>query len=416
MLGVLEREAKLMHAPVSATDRSTLAQIGGRNAPIGALRAFVTLLVIAHHAVLTYHPYAPSPKAFAAEPILWTAFPVVDPQKFGGWSLLTLVNDLFFMSLMFFISGLFVADGLRAKGAGGFLKARALRLGVPFVIGVTLLAPLAYFPAWLQAGGAWSFPAFAEAWIHLPFWPSGPAWFLWVLLAFGAIVTGVHALFPGVIEELGRLAQGADAKPARFFWGLAAASFLVYLPLVLTTPFGHWTQVGPFVVQTARVGHYFVYFLAGIAVGAAGVGQGLTDPQGKLVKRWWLWQMTPTLPIIITVAVMIVAFSPNPPPLIILNVVGSASFVLACATLSFTALATVLRFVRKTGPIGASLQANAYGMYLTHYVFTSWLAWVLLPQQWGGLVKGSLVFGGAVVLSWLTTMAARRIPLLGRIL
>ena len=405
-----------MHAPLSATDRSTLAQTGGRNAPIGALRAFVTLLVIAHHAVLTYHPYAPAPKAFDAQPILWTAFPVVDPETFGGWSLLTLVNDLFFMSLMFFISGLFVADGLRGKGAGGFLKSRVLRLGGPFVAAAALLAPLAYFPAWLQSGGAPAFSAFAEAWIRLPFWPSGPAWFLWVLLAFGGLVAAAHAMWPGLIDALGRLAKSADAKPARFFRGLAAVSLMAYLPLVMTTPFGHWTMVGPFQVQTARLGHYFVYFLAGIAVGAAGVGRGLTDPEGRLAKRWWLWQLAPIPPIVGAVATMIIAFSPNPPPRPLLDLFGGLMFCLACAALCFAALATFLRLVRETGPIGASLQANAYGMYLTHYVFTAWLGWLLLPQAWGGLAKGCVVFGGAVVLSWLTTIGLRRMPLLGRIL
>lgn len=405
-----------MHAPLRATERSTLAQTGGRNAPIGALRAFVTLLVIAHHAVLTYHPYAPPPKAFDAQPILWTAFPIVDSQKFGGFGILTLVNDMFFMSLMFFISGLFVADGLKVKGAAGFLKGRTLRLGIPFVIGAGLLAPLAYFPAWLQSGGAPSLTAFVSAWTRLPFWPSGPAWFLWVLLAFGAVITAVHALFPGVADELGRLARGAERKPSRFFWGLVAASLLAYLPLAMTTPFGHWTMVGPFLVQTARVGHYFVYFLAGIAVGALGVGQGLTDPEGKLAGRWWLWQLTPVLPIVGGVAAMIMAFSPNPPPRMFLDVFGGLCFALACATLSFAALAIFLRFVRVTGAVGASLQANAYGMYLTHYVFTSWLAWTLLPQSWGGLAKGVAVFAGATALSWLTTMILRRTPLLGRIL
>lgn len=405
-----------MHAPLSATERSTVAQIGGRNAPIGALRAFVTLLVIAHHAVLGYHPYAPTPKPFDAQPILWTAFPIVDPQKFAPFGALTLINDLFFMSLMFFISGLFVADGLRAKGAGRFLKERAARLGIPFVLAAGLLAPLAYYPAWLQSGGAPSLSAFADAWTHLPFWPSGPAWFLWVLLAFGAVVTAVHALFPGVTDELGRLAQGAGRKPGRFFWGLVIASALAYLPLVMTTPFGHWTMVGPFLVQTARVGHYFVYFLAGIAVGAAGVGQGLTDPEGKLARRWWAWQLAPILPIVGVIGVLITAFSPTPPPKVALDLIGGLLFALACATLSFAALAAFLRFVRKTGPLAKSLQANAYGMYLTHYVFTAWLAWLLLPQEWGGLAKGCAVFGGAVVLSWLTTMLLRRMPLLGRIL
>lgn len=110
------------------------------------------------------------------------------------------------------------------------------------------------------------------------------------------------------------------------------------------------------------------------------------------------------------------AFSPKPPPRVALDIGGGVMFALACATLSFAALATFLRFVKKTGPVAASLQANAYGMYLTHYVFTTWLAWLLLPQAWGGLAKGAAVFVGATLLSWILTMALRRLPLLGRIL
>ena len=40
MLVSLEEGDEPMHAPLSATERSTMAQLGGRNAPIGALRAF----------------------------------------------------------------------------------------------------------------------------------------------------------------------------------------------------------------------------------------------------------------------------------------------------------------------------------------------------------------------------------------
>ncbi|AZS21996.1 MULTISPECIES: acyltransferase [unclassified Caulobacter] len=405
-----------MHAPLSVTERSTMAQLGGRNAPIGALRAFVTLLVIAHHTVLAYTPNPPPIADFGQAPYLWMAFPVRDPQKFELFGLLTLVNDLFFMSLMFFISGLFVADGLRAKGSGGFLGGRALRLGVPFVLAAGLLAPLAYFPAWLQAGGDVSVAAFASAWFDLPVWPSGPAWFLWVLLAFGAVATAINLIAPGAIESLGRLARGADRKPGLFFLGLVIASAVAYIPMSATFTFMHWTQVGPFTVQTSRVLHYFVYFLAGVAVGAAGVGQGLTNAEGKLAKRWWAWQAAPILPVVGVIAVIIMAFSPKPPPRLALDIGGGVMFALACATLSFAALATFLRFVKKTGPIGASLQANAYGMYLTHYVFTAWLAWLFLPQAWGGLAKGVAVFVGATVLSWILTMALRRLPLLGRIL
>ncbi len=409
-----------MHAPLKSIE--TPAQTGAqadasaRNAPIGAVRAFLTLLVVAHHAALTYHPYAPVPKAFAAPPILWTAFPVVDPQKFGGFALLTLVNDLFFMSLMFLVSGLFVAGSLRAKGAGGFLRGRALRLGLPFVVGAGLLAPLAYYPAWLQSSGAPSLAAYAKAWTSLPFWPSGPAWFLWVLLAFAAVAAALDRLFPALIPALGRWTGGAAQRPGRAFLLLVAFSALAYVPLNMVLPFGHWTLKGPFLIQTGRAAHYLVYFLAGLAFGAAGVGQGLTDPHGALARRWWAWQILPVPAVIAAVAVFILAFSPNPPPKPVLDVVGGLAFVIACASLSFAVLAVFLRFVRKTGPVGASLQANAYGVYLTHYVFTAWLSWLLLPQAWGGLVKGAAVFAGAVALSWLATMALRRMPLLGRIL
>ena len=405
-----------MHAPLKSLETSGPVDASARNAPVGAVRAFLTLLVIAHHAVLTYHPYAPPPKAFTAPPILWTAFPVVDPQRFGGFGLLTIVNDLFFMSLMFLVSGLFVAESLKAKGAGGFLKGRALRLGVPFVIGAGLLAPLAYYPAWLQSGGAPSLSAYAQAWTSLPFWPSGPAWFLWVLLAFGVIAAALDTLFPQLIPAIGRWTQGAARRPGRAFLLIVAASALAYVPLNMVLPFGHWTLEGPFLIQTGRAVHYLVYFLAGLAFGAAGVGQGLTDPQGALARRWWAWQILPIPAVIAAVATFIIAFSPNPPPKPVLDVVGGFAFVLACAALSFAVLAVFLRFVRKTGPLGASLQANAYGMYLTHYVFTAWLGWLMLPQAWGGLAKGLVAFGGAVVLSWLTTMALRRMPLLGRIL
>lgn len=71
---------------------------------------------------------------------------MVDSQRWSGFALLIGFNDTFFMSLMFFLSGLFVWRSLARKGAAGFLRDRVLRLGVPFVIAAALIAPLAYLP------------------------------------------------------------------------------------------------------------------------------------------------------------------------------------------------------------------------------------------------------------------------------
>jgi hypothetical protein len=56
---------------------------------IGYLRACITLLVLAHHAALAYHPFAPPPPAsLVAQPLIWPAFPEVDPQRWSGFGLL----------------------------------------------------------------------------------------------------------------------------------------------------------------------------------------------------------------------------------------------------------------------------------------------------------------------------------------
>jgi hypothetical protein len=123
------------------------------NVAIGYLRAFVTMLVLAHHAALAYHPFAPAPSAsLIAEPRLWPAFPVVDAQRWNGFGLLVGFNDTFFMSLMFFLSGLFVWKSLERKGSGAFLRDRMFRLGLPFIVAAALLAPLAYYPTYLRQG------------------------------------------------------------------------------------------------------------------------------------------------------------------------------------------------------------------------------------------------------------------------
>src|ERR1700687_457250 len=120
------------------------------NVSIGYLRAFITVLVVAHHAVLAYHPYAPpSPVSLVAQPRLWPAFPVSDNAHWSGFALLVGFNDVFFMSLMFFLSGVFVWKSLQHKGARAFLRDRVVRLGVPFVVAAALIAPLAYYPTYL---------------------------------------------------------------------------------------------------------------------------------------------------------------------------------------------------------------------------------------------------------------------------
>ena len=61
------------------------ASPASRNPALGALRAVLTLLVVAHHAALAYISWAPPAAAsLVTEPRLWMAFPIVDAAKARG--------------------------------------------------------------------------------------------------------------------------------------------------------------------------------------------------------------------------------------------------------------------------------------------------------------------------------------------
>src|SRR5438128_8384195 len=152
-------------------------------------RTFIVLLVLLHHSVINY-----------------TYFGRGDPMRWLGFDLVVLFNDSFFMAFMFFISGLFVRDSLVRKGWAIFLRDRAWRLGVPFLISIFVLMPIAYYPTFLRyhLPGTTDF-GFLHFWRNIfvvgP-WPSGPAWFLWVLLALDAFAAALYRVAPDAIRAL----------------------------------------------------------------------------------------------------------------------------------------------------------------------------------------------------------------------
>jgi peptidoglycan/LPS O-acetylase OafA/YrhL len=387
----------------------------GRNVAVGYLRAFVTLLVIAHHSVLAYHPYAPQPPAsLSSEPMLWQAFPVVDSQRWPGVDVFVGFNDVFFMSLMFLLSGLFVWPSLQRKGPARFLVDRFRRLGIPFVFTVALLAPLAYLPTYLQTGAGFHLGDFSKVWWSLPHWPSGPVWFLWVLLVFDCISAALTRLVPTWGSRLGGVLARLR-RPATLFWLVFLTSACAYLPLAVAFDPGSWASIGPFSFQVSRPLLYAVYFFMGTGLGVAGLSDGLFTSGGRLARRWSLWAMSAVGAFLVTVGCFLWALSRGAAagkgPWAAVDV----SFALSCAASSFAFLALFVRFARR-GRIGDSLASNAYGMYITHYPLVSWLQYALLGSTLAGAAKGTLVFVGAVALSWLVTAGLRRIPAIGAVL
>ena len=318
----------------------------GRDAALDYLRAFVTVLVVAHHSVLAYALI--SPNAAPRDPLHpWLAgVPIADSHRVIGFDLFSFFNDTFFMSLMFLLSGLFVWPSLTRKGGAGFLRDRALRLGVPLGV-MVLLAPVAYYAAYRVGTPDPSVATFWRQWDSLGVWPTGPGWFISALLAFDSIAVALYLIAPSLIERLGRRASVGMQRPVALFAVFMLVSAMVYLPLRLAFGADDWISIGPLSLQKSRALHYLLYFLAGVAIGAGDVERGLLAPRGRLARRWSRWTVVALVLFTANVAVLVALGSGGAmhglAPLVQQLILG-IGFVLCCGVISFALLAVCRRF------------------------------------------------------------------------
>jgi surface polysaccharide O-acyltransferase-like enzyme len=79
-------------------------------------------------------------------------------------------------------------------------------------------------------------------------------------------------------------------------------------------------------------------------------------------------------------------------------------------------MALCVRLAQKPRKIFDSLRTNAYGMYLVHCMFVSWLQFGFLKANLPGIAKGVMVTVAAALLSWGFTAMLRRIPAVARVI
>jgi Acyltransferase family len=390
-------------------DGSDQAAIGpARIAAFDRARTFVILLVLLHHSVINY-----------------TWFGHGDSMRWLGFDLVVLFNDSFFMAFMFLISGWFVRDSLARKGAAIFLRARVWRLGVPFLISVFVLMPIAYYPSFLRyhLPGTTDFN-FLHFWWHtitVGPWPSGPAWFLWVLLALDALAAALWFAAPRVIQALGQFIFNLRHRPMTAFVLFLIVSNAAYLPMHLAFGDVSWLELGrfPLPIQTSRILLYAGYFLVGVGVGAVSLRVGLLAENGELAKRWRAW-LAFAMPFYAAILILVYAHHNwvadfDSPPLV-WKVGYGLAFASFSAAMAFTVPAIFLRFAGSTWKLLDALQPSAYGVYLLHYIFIIWLQYAVYDYSWPAVVKFAIVFAGTLSMSWGSTVMARKIPLVARMI
>ena len=377
------------------------------NIPFAYLRAFIVVLVILHHAACAYLPWivpeSPASSFVGHMQSVHAISPVNDPHRSVILLILVSFNDKFFMSLMFFLSGLFVWKSLQRKGGRSFLKDRALRLVIPFLV-MAGLGPLTYYTTYLHVGGT---GGFWNQWTSLKDWPDGPAWFISVLLAFDIVIVLLPISAVRVLSPLRDRASRFFGRPALLFVFLIVVSAAAYLPMTaLFDPLWDWWTWGPLKVQTSRIFLYLVYFATGTVLGGIGVDRTCLTPDSPLAQRWIVWALAALFIFLGTFLI---------PPRASQALKGIA-YTVSCAASCLAFLAVFLRFARRRRPRFDSLSANSYGMFVIHYAVVAWLLYAALAVELPALAKGSLVFVCATSICWIIVGIFRRVPVIARVI
>jgi surface polysaccharide O-acyltransferase-like enzyme len=367
-----------------------------RNASIDRTRTFLTLVVLLHHAVIPYTYYGHT-----------------DTKSWLGFDVVVLATDSFFMAMFFFLSGLFVWPGLGHKSPTTFLRDRLLRLGLPFAIAALTVIPIAYYAIALRQHPDTNFSEFWWKTVTVGPWPSGPIWFVWVLLAFDLTASLLYRVSPRLLDPVNRLSQRGFERPAEFFLFLLIVTAVLYVPARLYFGPSRWFEFGPFDVQASRLLLYASYFFIGAGIGAAAVDRGLLSADGRLAKSSWGWIAATLVPYCLLWGLIYIkrGILGNPPVLPQWYEAAYGLFFVAfSAAILFAILAFFLRFKRSGWSMLDPMQADAYGMFLVHYPIVLWLQYWLFDFDIPAIAKAAIAFVLTIGLSWALTAALRKIP------
>jgi len=326
------------------------------------LKGVAIVLIILMHAVAVYSTYGP----------------VEQSANVRVFDYIVAFIDSFAIPVLFLISGFFVWPSLKKHGAKLYVYERLIRLGIPWVAGIGIQKLLDMTKTKIGF--------------------SGPLWFLIVLIFFDVFAILIYFVVPNLCQKMKTYVGRVFTNPLLFFLTLLGFSWIGYKAMLSVVSLGEWVSFGPIIFDASRILLHFSFFIAGMSIGAFGIRQTIFSPEHESKKIWWLW-------LIIGIIFMMLRMQVSP-----------MYFPLSIVALVFASIGFFHSYCLRKNKVLHSISRNDYGIYIFHFIFVTGLQYVLVGIPIPAVLKGILVFTGALAFAWSLTILLRKIHIVREVI
>lgn len=375
------------------------------------LRAVLLIFVVLHHVAMVYG---------ASTPYYYVEPPFTDPNGFKALLIFALTNQAWHMGAFFLLAGYFTPRSFDRKGGTMFLKDRLIRLGIPLIVYLFVLNPIAELAVYLMPAELTGITD-APAWANYPQMIGlGPLWFVAMLLIFSFIYVGWRAL-------TGNRPYSENGTSLRITY-LAIIAFIAVLAVVtylfrMIVPLGKSVELfidALIFPSIAYLPQYVSFFVMGIIA----------------YRNDWLRLLPGAMGItgfliagLATLVLFPLAFSGQPFSLEITpaldNAMGNGHWQSAVYALWDSAYAVGMflgsivlfrQFLNARGWLGTFLSQQSYAVYVIHIPIVIYLAYLLRNIELDAVPKTILASIIIVPVCFVVAYFVRNLPYVSRVL
>ncbi|WP_338399796.1 acyltransferase family protein [Streptomyces caatingaensis] len=383
-------------APVG--DVAGVGSRGARLRYVDNIRIVLTVMVVLHHAAVTYSHV---PVWFYTERARDASGAVLDG--------LIVLDQAFFMGFFFLIAGYFTPPSYERKGPRAFVRDRWKRLGIPLLAFLLVLRPL------VNSGSMGEVrERLAEQGVGMPYWlfyvvtwDPGPMWFVEVLLVFSLVYV--------VVRGWRSSAVGGGRRGARPLRGRAVVAFGAGLAVVtygwrVGVPDGTYVPVLG-LPSPNFLPQYASFFVVGVLARRRGWASSLSRRAG--------WTGAVVAGVAAALYAPVALLSPSRA----LEGRGTWQSLVTAGWESAFAVGVVVGVVvlfrerfDSQGRVGEFLGRHAFAVYLVHPVVLVGMGYALRGVSAVAVVKFGVLGVVGVPVCWGLAWLVRKLPGAGRVL